>query len=130
MSLFKSLQHEPFRLLWSGHSLSRLGDSVYRVGLAWWVLKQTGSATLMGSMLLFSFVPMLLLLPIAGIVVDRYSRTAMMLISDFVRAIIVGLMSLLLFLQLLQVWHVFAANVIFGVADAFFQPDLELYYLR
>jgi len=125
MSLFKSLYNPPFRLIWSGQSLSRLGDSVYRVALAWWILKQTGSATMMGSMLLFSFVPMLLMLPIAGVVVDRFSRTRLMLISDFARAIIVGLMSLLLFLQLLEVWHVYVANVIFGIADAFFQPAFK-----
>ena len=45
MTLFSSLRHRPFALLWSGQTISRLGDSLYRVALAWWVLEQTGSAS-------------------------------------------------------------------------------------
>jgi len=66
MTLFTSLTHRPFALLWSGQSISRLGDSLYRIALAWWVLEKTGSATAMGTVLIFSFTPVLLFLPSAA----------------------------------------------------------------
>ena len=42
--LFRSLSHRPFALLWGGQTISRLGDSLCSIALAWWVLQQTGSA--------------------------------------------------------------------------------------
>ena len=38
MKLFKSLRHSAFALLFSGQMLSRLGDSTYKIALAWWIL--------------------------------------------------------------------------------------------
>ena len=71
MAIFRSLKHRFFALLWSGQTISRLGDSLYRIALAWWVLEKTGSAAIMGTVLIFSTVPMLIFLLIGGVVVDR-----------------------------------------------------------
>ena len=38
MAMFRSLAFRPFALMWSGQTISRLGDSLYRIALAWWVL--------------------------------------------------------------------------------------------
>jgi hypothetical protein len=70
MRLLDSLRHRPFALLWSGQTVSRLGDSLYRIALSWWVLEKTGSATAMGTVTLFTFAPMLLFLLIGGVLVD------------------------------------------------------------
>jgi class 3 adenylate cyclase len=47
-SVLRSLRHRSFALLWSGQTISRLGDFLYEIALAWWVLEKTGSATLSG----------------------------------------------------------------------------------
>jgi hypothetical protein len=67
VSLFLALKQRSFMLLWTGQVISRLGDSLYRVALAWWVLERTGSATAMGTVLIFSFTPMLLFLLLGGV---------------------------------------------------------------
>lgn len=54
MPLFRSLHQRSFALLWSGQTVLRLRDAVYRVALAWWVLEETGSATAMGMVLIFA----------------------------------------------------------------------------
>jgi hypothetical protein len=51
MRVFRSLRHRSFALLWSGQTLCRLGDFVYEVALAWWVLQTTGSAVTMSRVL-------------------------------------------------------------------------------
>ncbi len=66
MTLFKSLTNRSFVLLWSGQTISRVGDHLYQVALAWWVVEKTGSATAMATVLVFSFTPMLLFLLIGG----------------------------------------------------------------
>ena len=70
--------------------MSRLGDSVYRVALVWWVLQKTGSAAAMAKIFIFSYAPMLLFLMVGGVVVDRFSRSKAMLVSDISRASLPG----------------------------------------
>jgi len=123
--LFNSLKQRSFALLWSGQSVSRLGDALYRIGLSWWVLEETGSAAIMGTVLtvlIFSFVPMLLFVLIGGITVDRFSRIRLMITSDLLRGLVVMLAAFLAFQGSLQVWHFFALSIIFGFVEAFFQP--------
>jgi hypothetical protein len=45
MNFLRSLANPAFALLWSGQTISRLGDSLYTIALAWWMLEKTGSAT-------------------------------------------------------------------------------------
>src|SRR5215217_1439090 len=39
---FRALGNQSFALLWSGQTLSRIGDFLYQVALAWWVVEHTG----------------------------------------------------------------------------------------
>ncbi|HNP73869.1 MAG TPA: MFS transporter [Kouleothrix sp.] len=122
MKLFSALRHRTFALLWSGQAISHLGDSLYRVALAWWVLEKTGSATAMGTVLVFSMTPMLIFLLLGGVAVDRLPRVRLMLGSDVLRGVVTTLVAALAFANLLQIWHVYLASVVFGFVDAFFQP--------
>jgi DHA3 family tetracycline resistance protein-like MFS transporter len=122
MSLVAALKHRPFALLWSGQTISRLGDSLYRIALSWWVLEKTGSATIMGAVLIFSFAPMLLFILVGGVAVDRLPRARVMLASDLLRGLVALSVAVLAYLQALEVWHIFAASVMFGLVSAFFEP--------
>ena len=122
MSLFRSLKHCSFALLWAGQTLSRVGDFVYEIALAWWVLEKTGSAETMALVLVFSITPSILFLLIGGVAVDRLPRVVLMLFSDFGRGITALTVATLAFSGQLQVWHVFVASLFFGFVMAFFQP--------
>jgi MFS family permease len=121
-SLLRALRHRPFAWLWSGQTISRLGDDFYRIALVWWVLQKTGSAVVMGTVLIFTTAPMLLFLLLGGALVDRLPRLPLMLISDIVRGAAVGLMAVLAFADALEVWHIYIISLIFGLVDALFLP--------
>lgn len=121
-AFFRALRHRPFALLWSGQTISRLGDSVYQLALAWWVLEKTGSPATSGLVLVFAFTPMLLFLLAGGVAVDRLPRVRIMLASDLARGLCVTGVAGLAYAGRLEVWHVLAASLIFGLVDAFFQP--------
>lgn len=122
MNLLRSLKHRPFALLWSGQTVSRLGDNLYRIALAWWVLEETGSSIAMGTVLVLAQIPMLLFLLVGRVVVDRLPRVRIMFIADLVNGFVVALVSILGFLDLLEIWHVYIASVVFGFVEAFFFP--------
>lgn len=122
MTFFKSLKVRPFALLWSGQQLSALGDSIYRVALAWWVLEKTGSAKAMSTIFIFASTPMLVFLLIGGVAVDRYPRARVMLLSDTLRGLLIGLVAVLAFTHRLEIWHIYFVSLLFGIVGAFFGP--------
>jgi MFS family permease len=122
MPLLESLKHRPFVLLWSGQAFSRLGDSVYLVALAWWVLEKTGSATVMGKVLTLTLLPRLVFALIGGVAVDRFSRTQVMFVADLLRFFVLTWVAILAFEHSLELRHVYLTSVILGTVEAFFQP--------
>ena len=122
MTLFKALTVRSFALLWSGQMLSVLGDSIYRVALAWWILETTGSAKAMSTIFIFTSAPMLVFLLVGGVAVDRYSRARVMFLSDILRGLLVGIVALLAFAHRLETWHVYIVSLLFGIVAAFFGP--------
>ena len=76
----------------------------------------------MGIVLIFSFLPMLIFLLIGGVMVDRLPRGRVMLTSDMLRGALVALIATLAFAQVLEIWHVYIASMVFGFVEAFFQP--------
>ena len=122
MSFLRALRIRSFALLWTGQTISRVGDALYHIALSWWILEKTGSAAAMGALAVFSLVPMLLFLLVGGVVVDRLPRFRIMLTSDLVSMAVVGLVALLAYTDRLALWHIYAASVVFGLAEAFFLP--------
>jgi len=122
MKVFRAFSNRSFALLWSGQIVSRLGDSLYTIALAWWVLQKTGSAAAMGVVLICSTIPMLLLLLFGGVIVDRLPRVRLMLASDLLRGALVGLIAFLSFQQWLVLWQIFVLSALFGTVEAFFYP--------
>ena len=125
MNILRAFSHRPFALLWTGQTTSRLGDNLYRIALAWWVLEKTGSATAMGTVLIFSQVPLLIFILIGGIVVDRFPRIRIMFLSDILSGTVVILIALFSWLDVLQIWHIYIASLLFGFVEAFFFPAYQ-----
>jgi MFS family permease len=122
LTLVRALRHRPFALLWAGQTISVLGDKVFQVALAWWVLQKTGSAAAMGTVLVLTMAPMLVFLLFGGVLVDRLPRVRLMLISDVVRGAVISSAAMLAHSDRLALGHVYAFSLIFGTVDAIFQP--------
>jgi DHA3 family tetracycline resistance protein-like MFS transporter len=122
MTIARAFGYRLFALVWAGQTASRLGDHLYEIALAWWVLEKTGSAAIMGTVLIFSFAPMLVFLLLGGVAGDRFPRARVMLASDLGRGVVVTVVAVLALADRLEVPHVLVASLLFGLADAFFQP--------
>ena len=122
MRLFSALGSRPFAVLWVAQTLSRLGDRIYLIALAWWVVQTTGSAVAMAVVLLANLVPTLFLLLAGGVLVDRWSRARLMLVSDVSRGVLVGVAAMLATAGLLGMPGMLALSAAFGAVDAFFEP--------
>ncbi|MCA2001436.1 MAG: MFS transporter [Chloroflexi bacterium] len=122
MNILRAFTHRPFALLWTGQTVSRLGDNLHRIALAWWVLEKTGSASAMGTALVLSQIPLLIFILIGGIVVDRFPRVRIMFLSDLLSGTVVAFIAVFAWLDVLEIWHIYIASLLFGFVEAFFFP--------
>jgi len=84
-----------FILVAIGRVVSAFGNQILRYALPLYLLIQTGSSALFGSILAASFIPMVLLFPIGGIIADRLNKRNIMLVLDLCTAILISVFCLL-----------------------------------
>jgi len=111
-----------FTLVWIGQLVSVLATNMSGFALTIWAFEKTSSATVLGLIQLAFILPFLLISPIAGAMVDRYNRKLMMMVSDLGAVIATAIILILNALGQLEIWHMCAASVIFGLSNAFQWP--------
>jgi MFS family permease len=111
-----------FLIIWGGQLVSLLGTGMTRFALLIWAWQQTGEATTLALLGFFSYGPYVLISPLAGVVVDRLDRRLVMLFAD----LCAGLMTIGLLLLFtagdLRIWHLFLAQSLTSVFEAFQIP--------
>jgi predicted MFS family arabinose efflux permease len=117
-----ALRERAFRQLFAGQAISRLGDRLVPVALAFAVLDLTGSVTDLGFVFAAQSIPLVGFVLLGGVWGDRLPRQRVMLASDGVRAAAQGVSALLLLNGHAQIWEIAALQAVYGTAEAFFQP--------
>ncbi|MFP4186588.1 MAG: MFS transporter [Acholeplasmataceae bacterium] len=92
----KLLKQKDYALLMGGHFVSLLGSNIQQFVLSLYVLDLTGSATVFASMLAIAILPRLILSPVAGVFGDWFDRKKMIVMLDFVNALLLLLFALYL----------------------------------
>lgn len=118
MQLLRS--NRPFRRLWLGQVVSELGswfNFIAALGLVRLVSNNSAGATTI--ILVARLVPFTLFAPLAGAVVDRWSRRTVMLVTDLARAVVALL--LLLVHAPGDLWIAYACTILLSLFGAFFE---------
>ncbi|WP_405660313.1 MFS transporter [Streptomyces sp. RK9] len=119
------LRHNrPFRLFFTGRSLSLIGDAVIPAALALAVLRVTGSASALALVLGCAMGTRLLLLPLGGVLGDRFDARRIALTTDLVRCATQLFVGVQLLSGSPELWHMAAAEAVSGAATAFALPTL------
>lgn len=113
-------QNRNFRMLFVGQSISQLGDWFNSVAVFALLLDLTGSATAVAWMMIVQFLPVALVGPMAGVVVDRVNRRRLMIGTDIFRGVMI--LGLLLVQRPDQVWIAYVVMALAVSAQAFFEP--------
>lgn len=96
-----------FTALAVGLLVSVLGSTFTGFALGVWVFQETGSAAQYGLTLVMNFLPGILVSPVAGALVDRWSRWSVLAASSAVSATVIFILALLHTAGLLEPWHIF-----------------------
>jgi MFS transporter, DHA3 family, macrolide efflux protein len=114
-----------FFSLWGGQALSLFGSSLVQFALVWWLTQETGSATVLATATLAALLPNIVLGPAAGVLIDRFSRRAVMIIADSLVALFTLGLALLFAAGLAEVWHVYVVLLLRGAAGSFQLPAMK-----
>ena len=123
--LLRPFRFNDFRLLFTGESISVIGDNFHFVALAWLTLQLTGSGLALGSVLMVAAVPRVIFMLVGGALSDRFSPRSVMLYSNALRAVVVGIIAALVLTNHAALWQLYIMAGIFGVVDALFYPALN-----
>ncbi|MEW5924290.1 MAG: MFS transporter, partial [Candidatus Zixiibacteriota bacterium] len=123
------LLNKNFFLLWQGQFVSQLGSQVHGIAMMFWIKHATGSATLMGTIMMLSMLPGVIFGPLGGTIADNFSRKKIIVVSDILCGILVLALAGILFyspedVSVAVVW-LFVIGIAMGIISAFFRPAIS-----
>jgi MFS family permease len=121
--LLRPLGIRDFALLWTGMTVSFLGDGLYTVAIAWQVYALSNAPTALAVVGVAWMVPQVLLLLIGGAISDRFERRLVLMLSDGIRGAAIAAIGVLSVTGTLRLWHVIALVAVYGAGGALFVPS-------
>ena len=120
------MKNKSFYIFWLSQTVSELGSAMTAYALALWTFGRTGRAFDVSLLTLCTWLPFVLLSPLAGGLTDRLSKKVMMAVPDILAAF--GTCCSLLFFRAnaLEFWHICILNALLGAANAFQSPAFSV----
>lgn len=127
---FSALRHYNFRLYFIGLLISVTGTWAQSVAQQWLVYELTRSALVLGQVTFAMAVPVWLLGPWAGVVIDRMSRRTLLIITQLIQLVQAVILAALTFSGQIEVWHVIVLSAVRGLANAFDAPARQAFVVE
>src|SRR5712692_4628905 len=114
------IQNRRYLPLWLGQLVSSLGDTLNYIALVVYVYQLTGSGFDLSKLSIFQIVPILLISPLAGVIIDRFRRKHVLIAADVTRALLMFGLALAP-----NVTAVYAIAILVAIATTFFRPTVQ-----
>ena len=111
-----------FIIIWSGQLFSILSSSIAQFAIVLWISLETGSAEVLSFATIAALLPQVVLGPFAGVFVDRWSRKWTMILADSFVALCSGIIALLFYLDVIEIWQIYLLLMLRSVGSAFHAP--------
>lgn len=123
-TMFQSMAVRNYRLWFAGALVSNIGVWMQRVAQDWLVLTELTDedATAVGVTMALNFAPQLLLVPITGVVADRFDRRRMLMLTQVSMGMLGLGLGILTLTGIVQLWMVFVFAGCLGLVAAFDAP--------
>jgi MFS family permease len=128
--LTRALQHRNYRLFFSGQTVSLVGTWITRIATSWLVYRLSGSVFLLGIVGFFGQIPTLILAPFAGVLVDRWDRHRILVVTQFLSMLQSVALAVLTFARIITVPDVLILQVVQGIINAFDTPARQAFVVE
>lgn len=110
--------------------ISLIGTWMQNVAQSWLVYKMTGSSLLLGAVGFSSQIPIFLLSPVGGAVVDRRHRHGIIVATQTASMILAFILAAITLLGVVKVWHIFVLSALLGFVNAFDIPARQAFIVE
>jgi MFS family permease len=124
-NLLAPLRHRDFRILWTGMTISLIGDGIFLIAIAWESYSLWNAPAALSIVGIGMTIPTIAFLLIGGVVSDRRDRRLVMAWADGLRAVAVAVLAALVLMGALRFWELVVLVAVYGVGTAFFMPAFE-----
>src|SRR5438093_8001830 len=124
-NLLSPLRHRDFRILWTGMTISLIGDGIFLIAIAWESYSLWNAPAALSIVGIGMTIPTIAFLLVGGVVSDRRDRRVVMAWADGLRAVAVAVLAALVLMDALRFWELVALVAVYGVGTAFFMPAFE-----
>ena len=114
-----------FFTIWTGQAVSKFSSSVLQFAMIWYLTDTTESAAVVSFAVFLAFFPQAILGPISGVVIDRYNRKMIMILSDVLIALVGLAMAVAGFMGTLTTWMILLVLFLRTVGTAFHSPCMQ-----
>ncbi|MEM9272468.1 MAG: MFS transporter [Cyanobacteria bacterium P01_F01_bin.143] len=115
-----------FFLVWFGQFITLIGAGLTKFTLQIWVYEQTSSATKLALISVFTTLPWLMMLPVAGVIIDRINPRWAIIIGEAATTISLLIIFLPLTFNHLALWVIYLAIIIQSIFSAFNYPGYAI----
>ncbi|WP_405218659.1 MFS transporter [Agrococcus sp. Ld7] len=127
--MFRSLRLFNYRTWFVGAMVSNIGAWMQSTALSWTVLTvlTANDATAVGLNMALQFGPQLLLVPISGLIADKYDRRKVLLVTQASMGLLALGLGIIVTTGIVELWHVQVFALMFGVVQAFDMPARQAF---
>ncbi|HTG34766.1 MAG TPA: MFS transporter [Thermoanaerobaculia bacterium] len=128
--MLRALRHPNYRLFFAGQTVSLVGTWMTRIATSWLVYRLTGSALLLGLVGFAGQIPSFLLAPFAGVLVDRWNRHRLLVVTQILAMLQSAALAGLTLAGVINIWHVLALSLCQGLINAFDMPARQAFVVE
>ncbi|MEO8911016.1 MAG: MFS transporter [Gemmatimonadaceae bacterium] len=128
--LTRALRHRNYRLFFSGQTVSLVGTWITRIATSWLVYRLTHSVFLLGIVGFFGQIPTLILAPFAGVLVDRWNRHRILVVTQVLSMLQSVALAALTFAGVITVADILALQMVQGIINAFDTPARQAFVVE
>ncbi|MBP6884874.1 MAG: MFS transporter [Candidatus Pacebacteria bacterium] len=111
----------------TGQAISTTGTWMQNIGLSWLVLKMTNSGTSLGIVVALQFLPMLVLGPWGGVIVDRFPKRKILYLTQTLSGIFALILAILVFTETAELWMVYVLALLLGLVNTVDNPTRQTF---
>lgn len=114
-----------FIIIWSGQLFSILSSSIAQFSIVLWISLETGSAEVLSYAMIAALLPQAVLGAFVGVFVDRWNRKWTMIGADSFVALCSGIIALLFYLDIVELWQIYLLLALRSMGGAFHSPAMK-----
>ncbi len=127
---WRALRHRNFRLFFAGQSISLVGTWMTRIATSWLVYQLTKSPVLLGTVSFAGQIPTFLLAPFAGVLVDRWDRRKVLVVTQALAMIQSLALAFLTLTHRVTIAEVLTLSAFQGCINAFDMPGRQSFLME